>query len=161
MTRPAFSQVRNAMACLPDDPRLRELYLLQMREERDRTGLFVVDGLRPVTQALQLQAQIEYVFIAPQALSHPVGQRALREARARGIPILSLTHEQYGSLSSAEEPQGLGAVVRQSWEPLHGVRPSRGLCWVAVESVQFPGNLGTIIRTSDAVGGAGLRSEER
>jgi TrmH family RNA methyltransferase len=58
--------------------------------------------------------------------------------------------------SQAEEPQGIGAVVRQQWEPLYRVSPSDGLCWVVVDTIQTPGNLGTIIRTCDAVGAAGL-----
>jgi TrmH family RNA methyltransferase len=46
--------------------------------------------------------------------------------------------------------------VRQRWEPLYRVDPADGLCWVVVETVQTPGNLGTILRTCDAVGAGGL-----
>jgi RNA methyltransferase, TrmH family len=42
------------------------------------------------------------------------------------------------------------------WEPLYRIDPSNGLCWLVVETVQTPGNLGTIIRTCDAVGAAGI-----
>ena len=56
------------------------------------------------------------------------------------------------SLSQAEEPQGIAAVVRQRWEPLYRVDPNEGLCWVVVKTVQTPGNLGTIVRTCEAVG---------
>jgi TrmH family RNA methyltransferase len=151
-----FRFERNCSICRPDDPCLARLHQLRQREVRDRHSLFLIDGLRPVAQALQLQAQFESVIICPQLLTHPVGHRALRQCREQGIPIVALTPELYCNLSAAEEPQGIGAVIRQWWEPLHGIRPSRGLCWIAVESVQFPGNLGTMIRTSEAVGAAGL-----
>ena len=63
-------------------------------------------------------------------------------------------------LSRAEEPQWIGAVVRQRWDTLP-VAPSSpaatgGLCWVALDQVHSPGNLGTILRTGDAVGASGL-----
>jgi TrmH family RNA methyltransferase len=54
------------------------------------------------------------------------------------------------------EPQGLGAVVRQQWTPLSGLRPVPGGLWLAVESIDSPGNLGTIIRTAEASGVAGI-----
>ena len=47
-------------------------------------------------------------------------------------------------------------MVRQQWQPLYRVDPAEGLCWVVVKTVQTPGNLGTIIRTCDAVGAGGL-----
>jgi TrmH family RNA methyltransferase len=50
----------------------------------------------------------------------------------------------------------MAAVVRQRWERLDRVMPADGLCWLAVSTLHSPGNLGTLLRTSDAVGGAGL-----
>jgi TrmH family RNA methyltransferase len=47
-------------------------------------------------------------------------------------------------------------VVRQHWTLLDEVEPEAGLCWVALDAVQDPGNLGTILRTADAVGAAGI-----
>ena len=48
------------------------------------------------------------------------------------------------------------AVIRQRWTELDAVRVRDGLCWIAVDSIRSGGNLGTIIRTSEAVGGAGI-----
>src|SRR5437764_603905 len=59
-------------------------------------------------------------------------------------------------LSIKEGPQGIGAVVHQRWERLDEVRLTNELCWVALDAAQDPGNIGTILRTSDAVGCAGL-----
>jgi RNA methyltransferase, TrmH family len=56
----------------------------------------------------------------------------------------------------AEGPQEIAAIARQRWEPLPETRLVAGLCWVALETVQSPGNLGSIMRTSEAVGGAGI-----
>src|SRR4029453_16108161 len=64
--------------------------------------------------------------------------------------------EVFQRLSRLEEPQWVGVVIRQRWTPLDAVVPERGLCWVALESIRSPGNLGTILRTCEAVGAAGL-----
>jgi TrmH family RNA methyltransferase len=49
----------------------------------------------------------------------------------------------------------LGAVVRQRWITLSEVRGDEGLCWVALDRIADPGNLGSILRTCEAVGAAG------
>lgn len=146
----------NHLIASRNNPYLRKLRLLHQREGRDKTGLFLIDGIRPVAEAIKMDVKLETLLLAPRLLIHPSAQRLARRLQRSGTPILSVTPEVYHSLSQAVEPQGIGAVVRQKWERLDQVKPSRGLCWVAVESVQSPGNLGTIIRTSEAVGCAGL-----
>jgi RNA methyltransferase, TrmH family len=51
---------------------------------------------------------------------------------------------------------GVGVVVAQRWSPLHGALPRAGLCWVVLEAVRSAGNIGSLIRTSEAIGGAGF-----
>ena len=51
---------------------------------------------------------------------------------------------------------GVGAVVAQRWSTLHNASPKAGLCWILLEAVRSEGNLGSLIRTSEAVGGAGF-----
>lgn len=59
-------------------------------------------------------------------------------------------------MSLAAAPQGIAAILRQEWTPLTAARPGEGNGWLAVEGVELPGNLGTMIRTSEAAGAAGL-----
>lgn len=66
-----------------------------------------------------------------------------------------VTPEQFRSISWTPRASGLGAIVRQHWTPLDRIEPRRGLCWVAVGRVRSPGNLGTILRTAEAVGAGG------
>lgn len=137
-------------------PHIRRLRLLQSREERDKTGLYLIDGVRFLSQAVKQNVKIETVFVAPELLQNSAAQRLVRKLQRDGVPILRVTPEVYHSVSQAEEPQGIGAIARQKWERLDQVRPSRGLCWLAVEAVQAPGNFGTILRASEAVGGVGV-----
>jgi TrmH family RNA methyltransferase len=70
--------------------------------------------------------------------------------------MVEVTADVFQSLAAKEHAQGLGIVVRQRWLDLAHIRPGPGQCWVALDTVQYPGNLGTILRTCDAVGGAGV-----
>jgi RNA methyltransferase, TrmH family len=139
-----------------NDPAVHRIRSLQTREGRERTGQFVIEGIRPLAQAMREGVRVETLVIAPQVLTNTLGHKLVKQLRIAGTPCLRLSPEVYHSVSQAEEPQGVAAVIRQRWERLGQVRPSRGLCWIAVEAVQSAGNLGTILRTSEAVGGSGV-----
>jgi len=143
-----------------EDARLQTVRALGKRQERDRTQTFFAEGLRFVGQAVAQNAQIEAVLVVPKTLEHPFGLRLRRQLEQKRVPIWEVTPELFLRLSRAEEPQWIGAVVRQRWDPpncLSSLRASTsGLCWVALDQVHSPGNLGTILRTGDAVGASGL-----
>lgn len=140
-----------------DHPALKPVRCLHRREERERTGLFWTEGTRFLFQAVEQKAALETLIVCPELLVHPTGRKIARDLRRQGVSCLTVTAEVFRGLSFSAEPQGIAAVARQRWEALGSVRPSgRGLCWVALERVQSPGNLGTILRTSDAVGASGV-----
>src|SRR5262249_29542685 len=62
----------------------------------------------------------------------------------------------FDTLAAKDVAQGVTAIVRQRWHALAHIRPDPQSCWVALDSIQYPGNLGTILRTCDAIGGAGV-----
>ena len=59
-------------------------------------------------------------------------------------------------MARKDKPQGIAAVIRQAWHTLEKHQTIENGVWVALEAVQNPGNLGTILRTCDAVGAKGL-----
>jgi TrmH family RNA methyltransferase len=135
---------------------IKQIRALQTRKEREQTGLFFVEGIRLVTEAVQVGAAVVQGVVAPDLLKGSVGRATVAALRAQGVPCLAVTPDVFTSLSGKEGPQGLGAVVRQRWEPLAAAGSGMGLGWVALDAVQDPGNLGTILRTGDAVGAAGV-----
>ena len=139
-----------------EDARLQSVRALGKRSERDRTQTFFAEGLRFVGQAVAQNAQIEAVLVVPKTLEHPFGLRLRRQLERKGVPIWEVTPELFLRLSRAEEPQWIGAIVRQRWDTPACAAASTGLCWVALDEVHSPGNLGTILRTGDAVGASGL-----
>ncbi len=138
------------------DPRFVRLRSLQTPRGRSHTGLYLIEGIRHVARAVEAHAPIESLFMAPSALSNLFGRKLARKLSHSGIPCLRLGPGLYRDLTLAAEPQGLGAVVRQQWSSLADVRPGPGDLWLAVESIDSPGNLGTIIRTAEATGVAGV-----
>ncbi|MBV9468940.1 MAG: RNA methyltransferase [Abitibacteriaceae bacterium] len=151
-----ISNSRKEVISSRNHPSIRLIRSLHLRAERERTGLFYIEGIRFVAQAIESRAPLEAIVCAPPLLKHPLGQRIVHQQRRAGVPCLEVTPDVLSSLALNDEPQGIGAVVRQKWEPLAPLVPAQDLCWLALETIQSPGNLGTMLRTSDAVGAAGV-----
>lgn len=145
--------------------RIKAIRKLQERKSRQESGLFFIEGLRIVAEALEQatagRAKLDTLVVAPDLLKSSFGQQIVVDQRARGTPVLEVSAEVFERLSVKEGPQGIAAVMHQRWLPLGEIRleAGKGLSsrtWVALDSVADPGNLGTILRTHDAVGGQGV-----
>ena len=139
-----------------DHPLIQRFRSLRTEAARAASGCYVIEGIRHVFRATQAQVPIEQLFIAPQVLKSPAGQKRARRLRRAGTPVATVAPDLYRRLSLAAVPQGMAAILRQAWTPLAMVRPGEGNGWLAVEGVESPGNLGTMTRTCEAVGAAGL-----
>lgn len=146
--------------------RIKNIRKLHERKARQESGLFLVEGLRIVAEAVEQGARLDTLVVAPELLKSTFGQQLAAQQAQHGVPVLEVSAEVFQRLSVKEGPQGIAAVVRQQWLDLSAVRlesaetlsqekRSSGT-WVALDSVADPGNLGTILRTHDAVGGAGV-----
>ena len=129
---------------------------LRLRKERDETGLAFIEGIRGVVEAVQVEAPLEALVVCQALLKGDVAWEAVAIARGREIEVIDVDEAVFRTLSRREGPQGIAAVVRQRWERLEEVDPAPGETWVALESAADAGNIGTIIRTCDATGAAGL-----
>ncbi len=136
--------------------RVKAIRKLQERKARQESGLFYVEGLRLVGEASQSGAPIDTMIYAPDLLSSDFGRQVLVEQEAAGVEILEVGADLFRRMAMKDNPQGIAAVVRQKWVSLSAVKPQAGQSWVALDSVADPGNLGTILRTHDAVGGVGV-----
>ena len=146
-------------AQLIEDPshyQIERIRRLQTRAEREHTGLYYIEGMRFVARALSQGAPIEALVACPHLQTHPFARHLTRREQRSGTPILTVTPAVMCGLGSVEDPQGIGAVVRQRWTSLERIRPANAPCWVMLETMRSSGNLGTILRTADATGGSGL-----
>jgi RNA methyltransferase, TrmH family len=138
------------------DLRFTALRSLQTTQGRSRTGLYIIEGIRHLARAVEQCAPIQSIFLEPSVLSNHFGRKLARHLRKRGISGVRLSSQLYRQLTLAAEPQGIGAVLRQQWVPLSAVHATQSSLWLAVESIESPGNLGTIIRTAEACGVKGI-----
>ena len=139
-----------------NNPTIKQIRALRQRKEREATGLFFIEGIRVVAEAAAGERSLETLVVAPDLLTSQFGRELVEAQRATGTAVLEVSADVFASLSGKDGPQGLAAVGRQRWTDLAAIRPGDGLCWIALNAVSDPGNLGTILRTSDAVGGAGV-----
>jgi TrmH family RNA methyltransferase len=137
-------------------PALRRIRALHARPEREQTGLFLIDGMRLLAQAAQHRIRFDTLVVAPALLHHAFAKKLVRQIQRTGVPYLEVTPEVLHSVAQSDNPQGVAAVVQQEWTPIAQADPQAGLCWLAVTQVQSCGNLGTLIRTCEAVGAAGV-----
>jgi RNA methyltransferase, TrmH family len=147
---------RSSLIASRNHPAVRRFRALHLREERDRAGLFVAEGVRFLSQAVEERARIESLLIAPTLLTHAIGRRRVRQLRGAGVPCLEVTPEVLQSVALSDDPQGVCVVVRQGWRRLRTTHPADGLCWIVLSRIHSPGNLGSLVRTADAVGAGGI-----
>lgn len=136
--------------------RIKDIRKLRDRKERQQAGVYYLEGLRIVGEAVQTGAPIEAVVYSPDLLKSEFGLHLVELQRARGVDLLEVSPEVFRSIALKEGPQGIAAVVRQKWFSLEEIELQASETWVGLDAVADPGNLGTIMRTHDAVGGAGL-----
>jgi TrmH family RNA methyltransferase len=138
------------------NPRIKSLRKLRERKYRQESGCFYAEGLRILVEAARQGAIIETLVVSPQLLTSTVGLALVEEQRRKGIEILEVSSAVFQSFALKDSPVGLAGVIRQQWLSLEEIQPGAGDLWVALDEVADPGNLGTILRTHDAVGGKGV-----
>lgn len=130
---------------------------LQTRKAREQTGLFRIEGIHAVVEALAHPDRVETVVVCHDMLTSTIGQEAVEMARQKyDISVLETTGAVFKTISTRQNPQGIAAVMRQQWHDLEQIEAGPQELWVALDGVQYPGNLGTILRTCDAVGASGV-----
>lgn len=125
--------------------------LVSLKNYRRREGLFVVEGLRAVEEAVNSDYEVEFVLISDDFLKRYGGK-----LHGFGdVNIFQVPKKVYKTLSDTQTPQGVMAVVRMRNYELADLCRGNFLI-VALDGIKDPGNMGTIIRTADAVGASGV-----
>ena len=137
--------------------RVKAIRALEMRKERKETGLFVAEGTSLLVTARDNGFVPETLVFRSDADMSPIAQGLVAWSLKSGAECLEVSEAVLGKLSSKDNPQSMLGVFKQRWIDLPKAADiSPGRLWIALEEVRDPGNLGTIIRTADAVGAAGI-----
>jgi TrmH family RNA methyltransferase len=139
------------------NPKVKTVVKLRQRSHRDELGLMLVEGYREIKRALEHAYRPVQLFYCEELFLKGTNEPALVEqARAAGAEVLACTAPVFLKMAYRERPEGLLAVgpqVRRALADL--VLPPRALLLVA-EHIEKPGNLGTMLRSADAVGAAAV-----
>ena len=128
---------------------------LHLRKEREESGLFLAEGLKIVTEAVELGHAPRILLHGPGA-GHPLLAKAVEAAEAASGEVIEVTREILEKISRRDNPQMVIGVFPQVFTPLAQLKPEAAACWVALDRVRDPGNLGAVIRTADAAGCGGV-----
>ena len=134
------------------NPAVKAARGLHLRKEREASGLFLAEGLKIVTEAVDLGRAPRLILHSAAAADHPL----LRRAAAAAREAVEVTPAILAKISRRHNPQTVLGVFEQAYAPLADLQPAASRCWVALQAVRDPGNLGTIIRTADAAGCGGV-----
>lgn len=139
------------------NPTVKAVRALDMRKVRRETGQFVAEGASILMTAEEHGWRPSTLLYRPEAAEGDIHRRLVQWAKQSGAEILEVSEAVLGKVASKDNPQSMLAVFPQAWHAppqAHEVAPDA--VWVALEEIRDPGNLGTIIRTADAVGAAGI-----
>lgn len=139
------------------NPRIKAAVRLRDRQEREATGLTLVDGARELRQALSAGASVQTAFVAPSQVRSQEARAALHDVEHRITDIVEVSDGVFAKLAFGDRSDGIVAIVRTGSTKLESLRlmPGEPLV-VVVEGVEKPGNLGAILRTADGAGASGL-----
>lgn len=129
-----------------------------LREKRHRRdeGLFLAEGLRILTEAADSAILPEYIFFSREGADNPLTARLIEQVEAQGGEAIETGRDILAKLSGKENPQTVIGVYREFDTALDRLDRDSADIWIVAQSLRDPGNLGTILRTGDAVGAGGL-----
>ena len=138
------------------NPLVKDIRALALKKFRDQQRAFMAEGLKLVIDALDAGWTIRALVFAKSARDNPAVQKAAARTVAAGGLVLEASEKVLSGITRRDNPQMAVGVFKQRLVQLSAIRPAAGDVWVALDRVRDPGNLGTVIRTADAVGAAGV-----
>jgi len=127
---------------------------LRDRKNRRAAGQFLAEGLRILTEGREAGRLPDMLFYSDSA--HPLLARLIEETEAAGGEAIETVPDILQKISGKENPQTVLGVYRAFDTSLDAVDRAAAPLWIVAQALRDPGNLGTILRTGDAVGAGGL-----
>ncbi|MFV1992179.1 MAG: TrmH family RNA methyltransferase [Acidimicrobiales bacterium] len=138
------------------NPLVKRIRALDSRKIRKREGAFFLEGVQPVWRAIQAGAEVEVLVVAPELVADSFAQDLCDTQVESGTRVAYLSAELFGRISERKGPTGIAAVLLGRTGSLNSLEVTATSLFVALHEVSNPGNLGTIVRSADAAGAAGL-----
>jgi TrmH family RNA methyltransferase len=128
---------------------IKQLRSLHSRSGREKLGLFLLEGVRLIEAAADAELRLPYVVFNSYLESNQRGLELLARLQRQGSQVYQVADRLLCELADTDRPQGILAAAEIPAEPAEWPEASTIL---VLDGVQDPGNLGTLIRTADALG---------
>lgn len=138
------------------NPRVKQLVKLRDRGPRDEAGVFLVEGYRAITRAMERGVRPRELYFCREWFLGDNDEAVLDEARRCGAELFELGREAFAKVAYRDRPEGLLAVVAQWRHRPADLKLGPVPMLLVVEAIEKPGNLGTILRSADAAGVDGV-----
>lgn len=137
------------------NPLVKQVRGLRDKKHRRREGLFLAEGLRILTEAREA-GQLPRILFYAGAATHPLLRALIEETEAAGGEVIETNADILEKMSGKENPQTVLGVYQAFDTRLDRIDRAAASIWMVAQSLRDPGNVGTILRTGDAVGAGGL-----
>lgn len=143
------------------NPLVKEVLQLRERSFRDERGSFLIEGYREILRSVVGGWKIERLFVCQELFLGTNETALVAQVLAQGeVELIVASEKVFRKISYRDRPDGLLAIAPQKARSLDALfasqAPESPPFYVVAEAIEKPGNLGTILRSSDAVGVSGL-----
>lgn len=132
--------------------------LRSLRDKKGRRseGLFLAEGLRIIAEARDSGRLPEIIAFSAAGAEHPLAAEIIDATEAAGGEAIETSTDILTKMSGKDNAQMLLGAYRQQQVGLEAIDRSSAPLWIVAQALRDPGNIGTILRTGDAVGAGGL-----
>ena len=140
----------------PENRIVKEAASLSEKKYRDKYGLFLLEGPNLVKEAMQQGGRVRFIFTrAGAGGSEIIG--LIDDAKARGLAVYELTESLFAKVTLTQTPQDIAAVAgKRQTEAGEFFETVKDGCILVLDRLQDPGNVGTLIRSAEAMGFKGI-----
>ena len=136
--------------------RIKHLVKLGKRRIRDREGVMIIEGYRGIFKALENKFKINELYYCPECFLGENESELISRCQEQGALLFELTEPVFRKIAYRDRPEGLLALAPQFTTALDDIELGRETLLVVGEAIEKPGNLGTMLRSSDAAGADAL-----
>jgi len=136
--------------------RIKDLVKLRNRSQRKKQNLLLIEGYRELTRALASGLVPKEIYFCTELFLGENEPSVLQGAYDNGVKLFSLSKSAFKKISYRDRPDGLIAIADQIGLSLDDLELSENPLLIIAEAIEKPGNLGTILRSADAVGADGV-----
>ncbi len=138
------------------NPTVKALRQLRDKKHRRREGRFLAEGLRLLTDARECGHVPQTLVLSDRRDPHPLLDALETAVAEGGGEIIETTPDILSKITGKDNPQAVAGVFEEFDTALGTLDRMRGDIWLVAQALRDPGNLGTMLRTADAVGAGGV-----